>query len=101
MKIETIDNAPKVPFNLDGKIMFRSVKNEIVHLSLQPGESIPVHTNPFDVVFYIIEGIATLITDNSSQELCQDNTVFIDQQTNRGLENNSDKMLRLLVFKIF
>lgn len=39
MKIITLDNAEKVPSNLDGRIMGRSDTAKIVHIRLSPGEN--------------------------------------------------------------
>ena len=96
----SLEEAQPVPFDLDGRFLYRASNYEIVHITLQPRESIPVHTNPFDVVFFIIEGIATLTIDTETEDLNKNDTIFINQSVNRGLENKTNKVMRLLVFKM-
>lgn len=96
----SLDEAQHVPFDLDGRFLYRASNYEIVHITLQPGELIPVHTNPFDVVFFIIEGTALLTIETKTDNLNTNDTIFIRQSVNRGLLNKTDKIVRLLVFKI-
>ena len=77
-KVSLKESQP-VPFDLDGRFLYRAANYEIIHITLQPGESIPVHTNPFDVVFFIVEGIATLTTDTEIEDLNPNDTIFINQ----------------------
>lgn len=60
MDITKLNQAPKVSFNLDGHIMANHADVEIIHLHLKPGEKVDKHTNPFDVIFYVLEGKAML-----------------------------------------
>ena len=100
MKKISLSEAQSVPFDLDGRFLFRSSNNEIVHLTLKAGEVIPEHSNPFDVVFFIIEGSATLKTDNQSESLIANDSVYINRNEKRALFNPTDKIVRLLVFKM-
>lgn len=100
MKIISLDNAEKVPFNLDGRKMFIGEKVEIIHLSLKPDEVLDKHTNPFDVVFYILEGSGIVETEEESKLVEPDMTVEIQKGIQRGIKNTSNQTLRLLVVKI-
>lgn len=97
----TLSNAPKVPFNLDGRVMFSSLKVEMVHLTLNPGEEVLVHSNPFAVVFYVLQGELILRVDNEEVLLKPDMTVSVEPNLNRGLINASNRTSRVLVVKIF
>ncbi len=101
MKLITPETADKVPFNLDGRKMYVNPKAEIIHLTLKIGESIDIHTNPFDVVFYTLEGVATLNVDGKEHNLPKDCTLEIPKDLPRGMKNNAEKTLRVLVFKVF
>lgn len=101
IKIETLQSAPKVPFNLDGCIMFTSFKMEMVHLTLKPGEFIPPHANPFGVVFYLLEGELELTVNNESALLTPNTTAFVEINESRSLTNKSSSIARVLVVKIF
>ncbi len=101
MKITTLQNAEKVPFNLDGRKMYSSEKVELVHLSLKQGEEIAPHSNPFDVVFFAIEGIGEVVVDDEIARLAANDSIFIGMNRQRGLKNTSKEILRVLVIKIF
>jgi quercetin dioxygenase-like cupin family protein len=96
----SLKEAQPVPFDIDGRILYHAGDYEIVHIILQPSESIAEHTNPFDVVFFIIEGIATITVDTETEDLNPSDTVFIKQSVIRGMANKTDKIVRLLVFKM-
>ena len=100
MKKISLEEAEKVPIDRDGRILYRAEKNELVHITLHPGQSIPLHSNAVDVIFFIIEGNATLTTDKETCILNPSDSLFIEKDTNRGLANNTDRILRILVFKI-
>ncbi|MDI3527701.1 MAG: hypothetical protein PWR03_1884 [Tenuifilum sp.] len=101
LKLTNLSDAPRVPFDLDGRIMFSSQKVEMVHLNLKPGEKIPMHSNPFEVVFYLLEGELELTVNNDAVALKPDSTVHVGIDENRSLENKADKIARVLVIKVF
>lgn len=100
MKIKTLSTAEKVPFNLDGRKIYVGLNVEIVHLKLLKGEVLEKHTNPFDVVFYILEGYGVVETDEESAAVEPDMCIEIPMGVNRGVRNTGDEHLRLLVVKI-
>jgi mannose-6-phosphate isomerase-like protein (cupin superfamily) len=101
MQIATmqLQDAPKIPFNLDGKIMHTSDKLELVHLTLKPGEKIGKHPQPFDVVFYILSGNAVLETDHEVIEVNENTSIFVPAGIQRGWNNTGPADLKLLVIK--
>lgn len=101
MEITTPENAERVPFALNGRKMFSSPTAEIVHLSLKPGETVEKHSNPFDVVFYVLEGEATIEVDGVKAILKTDCSLEVKRDKPRGMSNNTEKDMRLLVFKLF
>ena len=100
MKVNTLTTAEKVPFNLDGRKMYTGLNVELVHLSLKPAEVLEKHNNPFDVVFYILEGSGIVETDDQSINVEPDMSIEIEMGINRGITNTGDKALRVLVVKI-
>lgn len=100
MKIKTLTTADKVPFNLDGRQMYIGLNVELVHLNLKSGEVLEKHSNPFDVVFYILEGSGIVETDDQSISVEPDMCIEIEMGINRGITNTGDKALRVLVVKI-
>lgn len=101
MKPTTLLTAEQVPFNLDGRKMHTSEKVELVHLSIKPGEEVALHSNPFDVIFYILEGEGTILYENESIEVEADNCLFVEKNKQRGLKNKGKKNFRIIVIKLF
>jgi len=99
--IGTLENAPKVPFNLDGKILFSSEKLEIIHLTLRSGEKVDKHLQPFDVVFYILSGTGILETEEEMVEGNENTSIFVRAGMLRGWKNTGTTDLKLLVIKDF
>lgn len=100
MQITNLNNAKKVPFNLDGRIMFSDKRIELVHLTLNPGEGLDMHKNPFDVVFYVLEGKGLLTIETESEEINANSVISVSKEKLRAWKNNSKKALRLLVIKV-
>ena len=101
MKIATLHNAEKVPFNLDGRKMYSGEKTELIHLILNVGNEIAVHSNPFDVIFYILEGEGTIFSDGESLLVQANSCIFIEKDKPRGIVNSGRGVLRVLVVKNF
>lgn len=101
MQLITLESAEKVPFNLDGRKMFTSNKMELIHLNLNPNEEVAQHTNPFDVIFYIIEGVGIANVNGETLLLKPNYTLFIEKDKQRGMANTGSNNLRMLVIKVF
>lgn len=101
MKNVTLSNAPKVPFDLEGFIMHSSATLEVIHLCIQPGQNIPQHANPFDVVACVIEGEVILNTGEDHTRLRLYDAVEIEKDLARGFSNDNTALARLLILKKF
>lgn len=99
-KKTTPETAPKVNAPIDGRIMFSNEKTELILITLQPGESIPSHKNPFDVIFTGLEGEATLGIGEESLILQPCQTLFASNEENRFMLNLSDASVKVMVTKI-
>jgi len=99
LKIITLKSAPKVPFDLDGKIMFDNSNVEIIHLTLKPFEKLDMHTNSADAVFYILSGKGILFYDNDKIEVLENSCFGIKKDIERGWENTNNSELKILVVK--
>ena len=100
MKIHNLGNSPKVPFDLEAFILHSEKQIEIVHLKLSPGEKLEEHKNPFDVIFFVIEGSGILTIDGTNYNLLSNDVLKVTSEKNRGWENTSDMDLRILVIKL-
>ena len=101
MLISTLNTAETVPFNLDGRKMFTSEKFELVHLTLKPNEEIAPHANLFDVIFFILEGEGNIFYENQEISVTSNTSIYIEKDKQRGIKNNGNTILRVLVCKVF
>jgi len=97
--INSLENAPKVPFGLNGMIIFSSDKIELVHLTLKPGELIHKHVQPFDVIFYVLSGTGVLETDEENSEGKENTSIFVPAGMLRGWTNTGVSDFKVLVIK--
>ena len=100
MKFQDWESAEKVPFNLDGRTMYSEKNIELVHLKLKPGESLELHKNPFDVVFYILKGSGVLTVDQKSKEFNSFASIEVKSTSLRAWENKSNSDFEVLVIKL-
>ncbi len=101
LKITTTETAPRVPFQLDGRIMLSIPSLEIIELNLKPGEAVPKHVNDFDVAIYILEGQGILETGSEKHNVEPGMLAEIGAGEERGLKNTGIKDFKVLVMKIF
>jgi mannose-6-phosphate isomerase-like protein (cupin superfamily) len=99
MKITRLNEAPNVPFALDGKIMSKSEEIEIIHLRLEPGQKLLKHRNPFDTIFYILEGHANIETPEGLVSAEPDMVIELSSIVERSVKNTGQTDFRMLVIK--
>ena len=97
----TPEQAEKVKAAVDGRIMFSNPKAESILLTLKPGEVIPEHTNPFDVLFIGLMGTASVRSSDKILTLEPKQTIFITSEEPRQMENPTDNLIAVMVVKIF
>jgi len=99
--ILSLSSAPGVPYNLDGRILFSSDNYELVHLTLQAGESMEKHTQPFDIVFFVVEGRGSLAVGEAVTEIDELTAVYVHSGVPRAWTNSGNRPLKILVNKLF
>ena len=92
-------DSPKVPFSLDGRILFTSPELELVHLTLRPGERLDPHIQPFDVLFYVIDGEGDLMVEDESIKANPGTLIEVKKGTSRKWINPGKDNLRMIVLK--
>ncbi|HAN19972.1 MAG: hypothetical protein A2X13_10855 [Bacteroidetes bacterium GWC2_33_15] len=100
MKIQNLKNSPRVPFNLEGYILHSEKPVELVHLLLKPGDALEKHKNPFDVIFFVIEGSGILAINGDNLNIHSNDVIKVTSDKLRAWENNSTQDLKLLVIKL-
>jgi len=99
MKRISLNEAPKVPFDLEGYIMHKSVSLEVIHLCLKPGQQVIQHANSFDVLTCLMEGEVSLEMGDNSTLLNPYDVVEIEKDAMRGFTNTGTNEARLLIIK--
>jgi quercetin dioxygenase-like cupin family protein len=99
MIVTTLKNAPKVPSGLDACKMYTSSNLEVIHLHLNPGEEVAVHSNPVDAVFCVVQGTVSMKADGSMFNLNLFDVIEVPAGIQRGLINQSKDDVRVLVVK--
>ena len=100
IKKTTIPEAPRVPADVDGRIMYTDKELELVLLTLQLGETIPSHKNPFDVVFACVCGQAVITTPEKTLTISKGETIFVSADEDRMWGNNSNGVFQVFVIKL-
>lgn len=99
MKKVSLSDAQKVPFDLDGYIMHTSSTLEVIHLCLQPGQTVPQHANPFDVVACLVEGEVIVHLGVDQIKLALYDALEIEKNADRGFTNSETVAARLIIMK--
>ena len=86
MRITTPETAPKVPFNIEAYSLYKSDEAELIHMVLQPGQAIAMHSNPFKVVFFCIEGEVVATVEDESVQMNRFSSVVVEKDLNRREE---------------
>ena len=100
MRITELRTAEKVPIQIDARKMLIRRDCELIHLSLQPGEVLETHTNPFDVAFYVLAGDGDLVVGTETRRIGADTVIEIPAGEMRGWTNSGTEVLRVLVVKL-
>ena len=72
----------------------------VVHLQLEPGESLKPHITPVDVFFYVLEGTGVVSVGKEKLEVSEGTLVESPKDIVHCWYNESDKPLRVLVNKV-
>ncbi len=98
--IVKLETAPRVPFKIEGRIMFANEQAELIHLTLKRREVLEKHDNSFDVIFYVLEGRGKLMIEDETFNLSANNCISVKTGKTRSWENTGDTNLKVLVYKI-
>lgn len=93
--VSTIQN----PHGVDARKLFGSEHVQVVHIHLQPGESLKKHSTAVDVFFYVLEGEG--VVEIGDEKLIVGKDTLIDSPKNipHCLYNESEADFRVLVVK--
>jgi quercetin dioxygenase-like cupin family protein len=98
--LTTLLTAEKVPFKFDGRVLYHSEDYELVYLTLNSGESMEMHSQPFEVVFFVLEGKASLTVGDQVVAAEPGFTVSVRSGVTRAWRNSGNVPFRVLVNKL-
>ncbi len=100
MNIVELKNAERVPLNIDARKLCIRQDVELIHIDFLPGETLEKHANPFDVVFYVVEGSGELAVGEEKKQIEKDTAIEVPAGVMRGWKNTGPGSLRVLVIKV-
>jgi len=83
----SLSTAPLMAPKFDGRLMFSGNTVDLVHLTIKKGDKIDPHSNPVDVVFFVVEGEGELTVENETCHFQKGDCIPMKTGINRGWEN--------------
>lgn len=93
---ESFENAHAV----EAKEIYDATDAQVIHMALDPGQSLKKHTTPVDVFFYILEGKGIVEIGDEKQEVEKDTIIDSPKGIPHLLKNNGKTAFRFLVVKL-
>lgn len=102
MKITTVNETGSFsnPHGIQAKKIFDSSKATVVHMKLEPGESLKSHVTPVDVFFYVLQGEPRIEIGDERVRVAPDSLVESPANVPHCVYNESDQAARFLVVKL-
>jgi quercetin dioxygenase-like cupin family protein len=87
------------PHGVDVRKLYDHPSAQIMHMTLQPGESLKPHKTPVDVTFYVLEGTPTIHV--GEEGIPQPKDILIESPADivHYISNESQDLCRILVIK--
>jgi len=99
IKVKTTDRFQN-PHGVEAKKIYETNKANVVHMTLNPGESLKKHTTPTDVFFYVLEGEGVVEIGDEKQTVSADMLIDSPAGTPHCWYNESPDVLKFLVVKL-
>lgn len=101
MKVIKVNELPfkKTGWGVKGKPIIDMPEIGIVNLVMEPGEKVPSHKTPVNVLFQVIEGKGTITIGDETQIVEAGNIVASPLQVPHALEANQDCVFSVYVIK--
>jgi mannose-6-phosphate isomerase-like protein (cupin superfamily) len=94
-KVEAFKN----PHNVEAKKLYDTEHAEVIHMRIQPGQSLKKHITPVDVFFYILTGKGIVEIGEERQEVGPDTLIESPKNVPHLLSNSGTDVFRFLVVK--
>ncbi len=87
------------PHGVDARGISDTESAQVVHITLEPGESLKKHITPVDVVFYVLEGRGVVEIGDELKEVGPDTLIESPAKIPHAWMNESSGVVRILVIK--
>lgn len=88
------------PHGVSAKPIYDSPHAVVVHMTLQPGQSLKKHATPVDVFFYVLEGSGIVEIGEEKEKVTRDMIIESPAHVPHLLANDGDQVFRILVVKV-
>lgn len=101
MIIKKVSDAPLQanPHQVQVSRLYDHDNAQVMHITLQPGQSLKPHITPVDVFFYVLEGTPEVQVGDENRVVEKDSLVESPKDIVHCISNNSDLVARILVVK--
>ncbi len=89
----------ETPHKVDVRKLYDYNNAQVMHITLNPGETLKPHITPVDVFFYILEGDVDVRVGNETITIGCDKLVESPKDIVHCLSNNSESVARIMVVK--
>lgn len=89
----------QTPHGVDVRKLYDKESAQVMHITLQPGETLKPHITPVDVFFYILEGAVDVRVGDETVTVDSDSLVESPMKIVHCLSNSSKTQARILVVK--
>ncbi len=101
MKVIRMDTLPQIVTQRGcaARALVDEPSVQVMNLLLKPGQDVPPHLTPVDVLLYVVEGRGTIQIGDESQEITARDMVFSPKNIPHGLAA-ADSPFNVLVIKM-
>jgi len=102
MKITRVSEEAsfKNPHKIQAKMIFESPDATVIHMTLEPGESLISHVTPVDVFFYVLSGEPTIEIGGEKEKVSADSIIESPANIPHRVFNESQTTAKFLVVKL-
>lgn len=95
-------NSPlmKNPHDVTVTKLYDTEHAQVMHITLQPGESLKKHITPVDVFFYVLEGTPDIEIGEERETISPDNLVESPAMIPHCIYNEGETIARIMVTKV-
>jgi quercetin dioxygenase-like cupin family protein len=69
----------------------------LAHGVLKPGKVIEPHVDPYEEIYYVLEGQAVMLVEDEKRRVWRADAIWIPHDSVHGLENDSDEECMILI----